>query len=265
MNPVTIVTAFFDINRAERGDGRTIDEYKEWIKRTLQLNCNLFIVTEEKFKDFFLENRNPNYATYVKIVKFKDLHYYQYYDQMKEIVESDEYKRQIAHPNRVECVLPEYNIIQYSKFHCLQMAIDRNPFESEFFLWMDAGCSRFFLDVDISRPYPSAKGIDILRLSSDQFIIQKRNDLENFPIDDNFVWRADNLLYGTMFGGNRWAIQSMSDSVEIIFREKMLNRQNVNNEQLALAMVWKQSPFLFSLTNNAPGYHLLLFKYLSLN
>ena len=51
MNPVTLVTAFFDINRADRGDGRTIDEYKEWLKKTLQLNCNLFIVTEEKITD----------------------------------------------------------------------------------------------------------------------------------------------------------------------------------------------------------------------
>jgi hypothetical protein len=31
----TIVTAFFDIGRNTRGDGRTIDEYLQWIKRTL--------------------------------------------------------------------------------------------------------------------------------------------------------------------------------------------------------------------------------------
>ena len=73
MNPVTIVTAFFDIKREENGDGRTIEQYKEWIKRTLRLNCNLFIVTEEKFKDFFIENRRPDYNTCIKIIDFKDL------------------------------------------------------------------------------------------------------------------------------------------------------------------------------------------------
>ena len=35
-NPVTIVTCFFDIGRAEKGDGRTISEYKDWIQKTLQ-------------------------------------------------------------------------------------------------------------------------------------------------------------------------------------------------------------------------------------
>lgn len=43
----TLVTAFFDINREKNGDGRKIEEYLEWIKKTLQLNCNLFIITEK--------------------------------------------------------------------------------------------------------------------------------------------------------------------------------------------------------------------------
>ena len=51
-NPITIATAFFDINRHTKGDGRTIEEYLDWIKKTLELNCNLFIITEEKFRSF---------------------------------------------------------------------------------------------------------------------------------------------------------------------------------------------------------------------
>ena len=43
MSNVTIVTAFFDINREKNGDGRKLNDYLEWIKTTLQLNCNLFI------------------------------------------------------------------------------------------------------------------------------------------------------------------------------------------------------------------------------
>jgi hypothetical protein len=263
-NPVTIVTAFFDIHRAERGDGRSIEEYKEWLKKTLQLNCNLFIVTEEKFRDFFLENRSKEYKTFVKVIDFRDSHYYRYYDVMKSILEDPNYKTRVAYPDRVECKLPEYNIIQYSKFHYLKMAMERDVFQSQFFLWMDAGCSRFFLDVDISLPYPSPQGIDALRETAGRFIIQKRQDLETFPIDDDFVWRADNLLYGTMFGGNKQIIHRIASLVESIFQKKMLTKQNVNNEQLALAMVWKENPELFFLTNNSRICHLVLFKLLSL-
>jgi len=263
-NPVTIVTAFFDINRSQKGDGRTIEEYKEWIKRTLQLNCNLFIVTEEKFKDFFIENRNPAYNACIKIIDFKELHYYKYYNVMKTIIESEEYKLKIDNPNRVECVLPEYNIIQYSKFHCLQMAIDVNLFQSDFFFWMDAGCSRFFLDLDISKPYPGQETIQYMTMNPDKFIIQKRPDLERYPIDENFIWKSTNLLYGTLFGGNPDILKQISALTEDVLQTKMLAKRNVNNEQLALAMVWKENPQLFYAVNASPSYHLVLFAILSL-
>ena len=128
----TLVTAFFDINRNTKGDGRKIDEYKDWLKTTLKLNCNMYIVTEPKFEVFFKEFRtNPN--TKLKIISFTDLTYYKYYNNIKDILEHQSYKTRIKDPNRVECVLPEYNIIQYSKFHCLNMAITDNVFNSDFF------------------------------------------------------------------------------------------------------------------------------------
>lgn len=263
MNPATIVTCFFDINRAEKGDGRSIDEYLLWIKKTLQLNCNLFVVTEEKFRDFFIEHRPKEYAMHLKIIDFKELHYYKYYDKMREIIESMDYKKKIAHPNRVECVLPEYNIIQYSKFHCLEMAIDVNPFQSEIFFWMDAGCSRFFLDVNIQNSYPGNKTIDFFKSNPNKFIIQKRQDLFSYPIDNNFIWKADNLLYGTMFGGDSNIIKTISKLVENVLVKDMFEKNNVNNEQLALAIIWKNNPDLFFLTENSPYVHLKLFKVLS--
>jgi len=261
-NEVTMVTCFFDINRDTKGDGRTVDEYKQWIKKTLQLNCNLYIVTEAKFYDFFKDNRPSQYPTYIKIIEFNDLYYNKYYDRIKTILESDSYKNKIAYPNRVECKLPEYNIIQYSKFHCLQMAIDENPFGSNSFFWMDAGISRFFLDVDISKPYPG--NLSFLKENENKFLIQNRSDLHKYVIDEKFIWGADNLVCGTLFGGNSKVIQEISRLVEETFINVMLNHNNANNEQLTLALVWKSTPHLFHLLNNTYNYHLILFKLLSL-
>jgi len=259
----TIVTAFFDIGRDKQGDGRTIGEYLEWIKKTLELNCNLFIVTEEKFRVFFEENRPKEYSTVINVIDFKDSYYYRFYDRMKEILESNEYKIKIKDVDRVECKLPEYNIVQYSKFHYLQMAIQENPFNSEYFLWTDAGISRFFLDVDLKQKYPSINGQLILEQTKDKFIIQKRNDLYTYPLDDDFVWKSDNLLCGTMFGGSAFIVKRISELVEEVFIEKMLNKGNANNEQLALALVWKDNKELFNLVDNYLNFHLCLFKYLS--
>ena len=261
----TIVTAFFDIGREQKGDGRKLEEYLQWIKRTLQLNCHLFIVTEPKFESFFKENRPEIYRskTVIKIIDFKDCYYYRYYDQMKAILESPDYIKKIKYPDRVECKMPEYNIIQYSKFHFLKIAIQENPFQTDHFLWADAGISRFFLNVDISMEYPSKSGQTILENSRDQFIIQHRKDVYTYPINDDFIWQADNLLCGTMFGGTGSIIKKMAVYIEYIFIKKMLNNNNANNEQLALALVWKDYPKLFALVENVTRDHLWLFKHLS--
>jgi Bacterial protein of unknown function (HtrL_YibB) len=263
-NPVTIVTAFFDIGREHRGDGRSVEEYKEWLKLTLQLNCKIYIVTEEKFRDFFMEHRPAHYATSLKIIDFKDSYYYKYRDAMKTILDDPVYQSKIADPNRVECLLPEYNIIQYSKFHYLQMAIEENPFQSSSFFWMDAGCSRFFMDVNVSVPYPSPVIHEFLKQNPDKFVIQKRHDLEYYPIDDEFVWKSANLLSGGMFGGGKDMVLKIAELVETVFLEKMLAKKNVNNEQLALAMVWKEYPDYFTLVDNVYRQHFSLFKLMSL-
>jgi hypothetical protein len=246
----TLVTAFFDIGREQRGDGRKLNEYLDWIQKTLKLNCYLYIVTEERFRAFFEENRPAKYKdkTFIKVIKFSDSHYYRYLDRMQAIVGTPEYKARIAYPNRVECVLPEYNVIQYSKFDYLRMAIEENPFGSEYFFWMDAGASRFFQQIDVSRPFPSPTGMKIIQGSGDRFIAQGRYDLGKYPIDETqFIWTAENLIFGTMFGGNVKIVIEMGELLKKTFVEKMMNQGCVNNEQLALALIWNKDRDKFAL------------------
>ena len=254
MSPVTIVTAFFDINRETQGDGRKQGDYLEWIKKTLKLNCNLFIVTESKYMEFMKQHRPEEYQTKTRYMldKLENAMYYKYLPRMREICDSLEYKKRIMHPNRVECTLPEYNVIQYSKFGWLLNAIGENPFGSEYFFWMDIGISRFFENMNISREYPNLQSLEMLleKGRSDSFIIQKRYDLDSFPIDDNLIWRSDNLMKGGMFGGTANCIKKISKNIERIFRDVMLDRNNVNNEQLAIAILYKEYPKWFNLVDD---------------
>jgi len=253
---VTIVTAFFDINRETNGDGRKLDEYLSWIQKTLQLNCNMYIVTEKRFVEFMKKHRPIKYNTYIKEDILENAHYYKYLPEITTILNSPEYKQRVAHPDRVECKLPKYNIIQYSKFGWLENAIADNPFNTEYFFWMDAGCSRFFLNLDITQPYPRMSTINN---SYNRFIIQARRDIFTYPIDDTFIWKADNLLVGTLFGGYYKSVIQVKELLEEIFNKEMLNKQNVNNEQLGLALVYKKYPELFSLFINNGNNHLPLF------
>jgi hypothetical protein len=245
-NKVTIVTAFFDINRETNGDGRKITDYLEWIKKTLQLNCNLYIVTERKFVDFMKENRPSHYNTYIKEDTLENASYYKYLPRMTEILNSEEYKKRVAYPKRVECTLPEYNVIQYSKFGWLETAIYENPFESEYFFWMDAGISRFFNNMNLQNPYPNNISFsNIFKENENTFIVQQREDLYQYHVDEHFIWKADNLFKGGMFGGNKTQVMKVATELEKVFVEKMLNKNNVNNEQLSLVLLWKEQPTLF--------------------
>lgn len=259
MNKPTFVTAFFDIQRSRKGDGRTVDEYLAWIKKTIQLNCNLYVFTEAKFEAFFREHRPVEYPMKIVVIEFADLYFYKYYDKMLEIINDENYKSRIQHPGRIECIMPEYNIIQYSKFDCLNRAIDENAFGSSAFFWIDAGASRFFSDVDISKPYPGEQCLDFLSKRPDVFIIQSRPDLATFPIDNEFIWKSDNLLSGGLFGSSASVIKTVYCEIVGIFENQMLAKGNVNNEQLALALLWSKHRELFYTVPNNSGMPLLLF------
>jgi hypothetical protein len=252
----TLVTAFFDINREQNGDGRKLAEYMEWMKKTLQINGNLYIVTEEKFVSFIKEHRPLDYPTVIKVQTLKDCKYYQYYDRISDILKRDDYKSRIQHPTRVECILPEYTIIIYNKFEWMEHAIQENPFDTSSFFWIDMGISRFFLDVDVSRPYPGP-----CIHTTEKFIIQRLHDLLQFPMDE-LIWRSDNLLKTTMFGGKKECVLPVSKAMEDVF-VYMLDNGCVNNEQIGIAMVWKQHPEWFQLVDDYRGVHLILFKLLS--
>lgn len=249
----TIVTAFFDIHRETKGDGRRLAEYLEWIKHTLQLNCNLYIITESRFIDFMKAARPAEYhhKTVFKVDTIENAIFYKYLPRMREIINKQEYKSRIMHPNRVECTLPEYNVIQYSKFGWLLDAIQENFFQSNIFFWMDIGISRFFENMNLSLEYPNSQTLErLLSRNMNGFIIQKRYDLETFPINDNFIWRSDNLMKGGMFGGTSECIKRMNDYINLIFQEEMLDKDCVNNEQIAITLLYNKYPNNFNLVED---------------
>jgi len=255
MDPtITIVTAVFDINF---GDG-------QWIQKILQLNCNLYVITEEKHKDFILQNRPQQYPMEMKVIDFKDSHYYKYYDRIKEIVESDYYKNKIENPTRIECTSPEYNILQYSKYNYMNMAAEANPFQSILFFWLAPSVSEYLDNMVLSSQFPSQKGINTVK-SQKKILFTQDNNLYKYNIDDTFIWKSDKLLYNEIFGGDTEVLQIISEKMENIFVEDMLNNNNVNDESVALALFWNKTQFnklLFAFCNH-PTNHMFLMKILS--
>jgi len=258
MGSSTIVTALFDIGREKFGDGRSTDQYLSWFEKTLELNSCMSIYTEEKFKSFIEERRDPK-NTKIKIQNLEEIPMYKHREKISQIIRDPEYLLKIKDNSRIECKLDLYNVIQYSKFGCIQEEIKEGS-NLDFYFWMDAGCSRFFFNADLSQIWPNLKKVD-----PDKFIIQGNiNTLQIYPSMEieKYKWENNCILVGTLFGGRGDVVSIVSDLTIKILEEEMLKNGMVNNEQIALAILFKRNPELFNLYINLNGEHLPLFNHL---
>jgi len=255
---VRIITALFDIKRDEKGDGRKIEEYLNWFSETLKLKCDMTIYTEERFVEFVKQNRSNQFETDVVVQNLEDIPFYHWRNTINEIISSEDYKLKMKDTNRIECYLPEYNLIQYSKFGWLEQAVEKN-INHDYFLWMDAGCSRFFNGFNFDLEWPNKSKLDI-----NKFTIQGNSNYVRMfeTLDVNqYIWDNNCVLVGTLFGGGREVINKLHQDINSIF-QSMVEINCVNNEQFALAIFAKQNPNIMDTKILLDGTHLPLFTIL---
>jgi len=265
-NNVTIVSALFDI---ERVDGRPWEEYLKWFDIFLQLNVPMVLFVSEDLKDFIDERRYKiAQRTEILVQTVDQIPYYHLKDEIQDILDTDEYKKNISDPDRIECKQAMYSVIQYSKFPWLKKAAEMNTHNSDYFFWLDAGGSRFFGLYDLKKEYPSQEAMKSLKEMGESFLVQMNTeyytDLSDAKeLDLDYLYDNRSYVLGSMFGGHRNAIPKVCDMVEDIFINGMINRGNVNNEQIALGYLLKSRPDDFSTYERTNGKHLALFEELS--
>jgi len=257
---VEVITALFDIGRDKIGDGRTIQKYLEWFEKTLQLNTTMTIYIESQFYDFVRSKRSSE-NTQIIVQNLEDVPFYNWKETIEGIITDPLYKSKMSDLNRVECINPLYNVIQYSKFGWIKNAIEINKFDSDYFMWMDCGCSRFFGNVDVTRPWPNLE-----KISPDKFLIQGNENtskyLPNLNIEE-YIWDNNCTTVGTLFGGGKLIMLDVHKKINEIFKENMIDKNCVNNEQFALSIMLKKYPEIFNLIVILDKTHLPLFRFLS--
>jgi hypothetical protein len=257
-NNNVIVTALFDINRENSGDGRKIREYLEWFSKTLQLRCDFVVFTEDRFVDFVNEQRSgSDYKTHIVVQKLEEVPFYDEIENIRNTISSVEYKERMLDTYRIECFLPEYNVIQYSKFGWLSHICQE--FEYDNYIWMDAGCSRFFGNFNLESNWPDGS-----KFLPGKLTIQGNQNFANRfgeMVPDEYIWDSNCMLVGTLFGGNKNTILRIKSEIEEIYR-RYLNVGCVNNEQIPLAILAKEKNELFNIIVHLDWTHLPLFHLL---
>lgn len=266
-NNFVIVTSLYNLSGIKRDDDRDWETYLKWFSKTLEIKCPFIIFTEPNLYDFIMKYRNKN-STFIINESLDQVPLYYLKNQIQSILDSDEYKRNMSDPKRVECKDSMYSIIQYSKFKWMQKASEVNPFNSEYFFWLDAGASRFIDRSDIKNKYPSEDAIEKLKGIDNTFLLQYNpeyySDLVNSnSLSKNYFWDNRSFICGSMFGGNAEAIKVINKEIDNIMK-LMISTGCVNNEQIALGYLCKNKENLFTRfyrTNSQK--HLCLFQEMS--
>ena len=261
MSKVTIVSALFNI---ERVDGRPWEEYLKWFDEFLKLKTPMILFVSEDVAEFIGEKRS-DIPTEIVVQNVDQIPYHHLKGEIQEILDSDEYKENISDPDRIECQQAMYSVIQYSKFPWLKDAAAENPFNSDYFFWLDAGGSRFFGLYDLKKEYPSKSAVKSLDEMGESFLVQMNT--EYYPdlsgakeLDLDYLYDNRSYVLGSMFGGHKNSVPKVCDLVEDIFINEMINNKNVNNEQIALGYLIKKYSDDFAIYERTNGKHMDIFR-----
>lgn len=134
---LTIVTGLWNIGRP----GRDFSHYIEHFKNFLDIPQNLFIYIPAEYEYLVWEKRSKE-NTYVKIYELEDIKnlYGPFWDKTHEIRNNSNWLNQTGWlSGSPQAVLEYYNPIVQSKMFMLNDATIWNPFNTEYFFWLDAG------------------------------------------------------------------------------------------------------------------------------
>ena len=148
----TIVTMFYDIKKRETPkfkNNREITEYLDLSKQfILSLPYPLIIFIDEKDNDdiyqyIYSQRSNFKEITNIITLNLEDTYYFKYINNLIDLQKKFNIINGI-----IEHETPLYIILNNNKFDFIENAINKNPFHSTHFIWMDFGINHVAKDTD---------------------------------------------------------------------------------------------------------------------
>jgi hypothetical protein len=180
---ITLVTGLWDLGRGELKDfGRSIDHYKECFAKLLSLDVCMFIYVPQELENFVWEHRTSS-NTRVVVKNLEDFD--TWVDRFHKIQEirnnSNWYTKASWLENSPQAKLKYYNPIVMSKFFMVNDASIFNPFQSDYFFWIDGGLT-------------NTVGLDLI--SNVKKISSYMKDINDKMLFLSFPYENDNEVHG---------------------------------------------------------------------
>ena len=243
-NNLTIVSGLWDINRV----GRNWSRYEEHFDKFLKIPCNMVLWIPKSLESFVWERRSKE-NTFVRIYELEDIKngmFSPFWDKWQSIRNSQAWQSQAGWlPESPQCKNEYYNPIVMSKMFFLHDSKTWNPFDTDYFIWLDAGISQTVYE----NYFYESKNLDRITKNLDPFLFLSypyEADKEIHGFEFNAINRyagskVDYVCRGGLFGGHKDFI-SQANGEYYHLLERTINEGLAGTEESIFAILAKLSP-----------------------
>ena len=246
---LTVVTGLWNIGRP----GRDFSHYIEHFNKFLEIPVNMFIYIPAEYEYLVWEKRSKQ-NTYVKIMELEDVKnlYRPFWDRTQNIRTNPDWFNQTGEQGWLvgspQAHLEWYNPIVQSKMFMLSDASIWNPFDTEYFIWLDAGITNTVYDKFLTEN----NVLDKINQHLDSFLFlsypyETTTEIHGFDkkemdriagADVNYVCR------GGLFGGRKEVIREVNGDYYKLL-EDTLNRGLMGTEESVFTLMSYINPSVY--------------------
>uniref|UniRef100_A0A6C0IMM7 Nucleotide-diphospho-sugar transferase domain-containing protein n=1 Tax=viral metagenome TaxID=1070528 RepID=A0A6C0IMM7_9ZZZZ len=221
-SPFTCVSGFWQVKNKHD------NKFLEWFKTSLLINCPYVFFTDKEGIDLIKRYRK-SLPTYYIECQIEDFHTYQYKDKIT------------THP--VHCPSKELNLIWNEKIFLMEKAKNINPFNSEFFCWVDAGICTYRTVAPPPQSFPDLNKLRLL--PKDRFIYSVSTPWNPTLVTTNNYYHH---ISGTYIL-HKNIISRFTEMYKLflakIFNDTNINKSNIWTDQVILTHMFKTFPDKF--------------------
>jgi len=203
------------------------NKFDIWLKNSLRINCPYVFFCDKETMTRIKEYR-VGLPTHFIECNIEDFYTYKYKDKM------------LTHSQH--CPSVELNLIWNEKIFLLQKAYKLNPFNSEYFKWIDAGHAIFRKKSPPNNSFPNLEKLNLL--PKDKFIYSS-SELINF---NKKLFEKHNILYHHIAGTTYILHKNIIDNFVEIYKinlDKFVDKNNIWTDQIILTYIYKDNKDLF--------------------
>jgi hypothetical protein len=214
---ITCVSCYYNVKNKHD------DKYLKWFENTLSINCPYVFFTTRENIDMIKKFRK-DIPTFFIEYNIEDFYTYSFKEKM------------VTHP--IHCPSVELNLIWNEKLFMMEKAKELNPFQSDWFQWIDAGICVFRNNIPPQITYPNKDKLKLLPINKFIYCSSNYYNEENVKPE----------IYYHYIAGTSFILHKNFLSIYLEIYKKFLNlidKNNIWTDQVIHTHIYKKCPKLF--------------------